>query len=66
MAKQQFPGLKSGSGLLSKVIVGALALAVLVLVVKYPSDAASWAQGVGSVAADTIDGLVTFFRGLGN
>lgn len=31
MAKQQFPGLKAGSGLLAKLIVGAVVLALLIL-----------------------------------
>ncbi|MFF0145974.1 hypothetical protein ATK36_0461 [Amycolatopsis sulphurea] len=66
MAKQQFPGLKVGSGRLSKLILGAVVLALLVLVVKYPGDAASWAKGVGSTVADGIDGIVTFFRSIGD
>ncbi|MFE0022364.1 hypothetical protein [Amycolatopsis sp. NPDC059021] len=67
MAKQNpFPGMKTGGGILSKLIGAAVVLALLVLVVKYPGDAASWAKGIGSTVADGIDGIVTFFRKVGN
>ena len=64
MAKQAFPGVASG-GVLRKVVGLAVAVALLVLVVKYPADAASWAKaGIGGVG-DVIDGLVSFFRSIG-
>ena len=66
MAKQQFPGLKTGGSVLSKLIGTAVVVALVVLVVRYPGDVASWVKGLGTAAADGIDGLVTFFREVGN
>ncbi|MEV0065375.1 hypothetical protein [Amycolatopsis sp. NPDC050768] len=64
MAKNSFPGLKTGSSPLAKLISTVVVLALLVLVVKYPSDAASAVHGAASVGSDAIDGVVSFFRGL--
>ncbi|RZQ64365.1 hypothetical protein [Amycolatopsis suaedae] len=66
MAKQKIPGLETSRGILSKLIGVAVLIALVVLVVKYPSDAASWAKGIGSTVADGIDGFVAFFRGIGS
>jgi hypothetical protein len=64
MAKNVIPGVTTGGGMLSKVIGTAVVLAVLVIVVKHPTDAASFAKAlVGGVGA-VIDGLVSFFRSL--
>lgn len=60
MAKNAFPGMKTGGGVMSKVVGTLVLIAVLVTVVKYPADAASWVRGLGTV----IDGLVTFIRAL--
>ncbi|QWF79768.1 hypothetical protein [Amycolatopsis sp. CA-230715] len=65
MAKNTIPGLKTGGGLLAKLIGAAVVIALLVLVVKYPGDAAGFAKGLGGMVSDAIGGIVRFFRGLG-
>ncbi|MFB9690073.1 hypothetical protein [Amycolatopsis plumensis] len=67
MAKNHgIPGLKTSSGVLPKLIGTAIAIALLALVVKYPADAATWAKNLAGMAGDVIDGLVSFFRQIGN
>ncbi|MFF4592453.1 hypothetical protein [Amycolatopsis sp. NPDC001319] len=66
MAKNIIPGMKTGGGALRKVIGAAVAIALVVLVVRYPADTATWAKNAAAVAGDAIDGLVTFLRNLGN
>lgn len=60
MAKSPYPMMKSGGGLLSKVVGTLVLIAVLVVIIKYPADAARWVRGLGTV----IDGLVSFIRAL--
>ncbi|HKS48771.1 MAG TPA: hypothetical protein VJT49_27415 [Amycolatopsis sp.] len=60
MAKNPYPMMNGGGGLMSKVIGTLVLIAILVLVIKYPADAARWVHGLGSV----IDGVVNFFRAL--
>jgi hypothetical protein len=60
MAKNLYPGMKTGGGLVPKVVGGLVLIALITLVIKYPADAARWVHGLGAV----IDGLVTFFRAL--
>lgn len=64
MARNVIPGLKTGGGVLSKVIGTAVVLAILVIVVKHPTDAASFAKTLFSVLGAIIDGFVNFFRSL--
>lgn len=64
MARNVIPGLKTGGGMLSKVIGTAVVLAILVMVVKHPTDAASFAKTIFSGLGAVIDGLVSFFRSL--
>ncbi|WP_431901284.1 hypothetical protein [Amycolatopsis thermoflava] len=64
MAKQTFPGLKTGSGLLPKVATALVVLALLAIVVKHPADAATWAKSLGSGIGAIIDGIATFVRQL--
>ncbi|HYQ66176.1 hypothetical protein [Actinophytocola sp.] len=66
MAKQTFPQLKQGGGILRKVIGSALLVAVLVLVVRYPADAASGVKAAWAAAGSLVDGLVTFLRSVGS
>lgn len=64
MARNVIPGLKTGGGMLSKVIGTAVVLAILVIVVKHPTDAATFAKTIFSVLGTVIDGFVSFFRSL--
>jgi hypothetical protein len=66
MAKTTIPGMKTGSGPLSKLIVTAVVIAMLVLVIKYPSDAASFTKSLFSGIGYVIDGIVSFLRAVGN
>lgn len=52
----------NGGGTVRKLVGVAAAIAVAVIVVKYPNDAAdmvTWLVGVGT---DIVNGLVTFIR----
>jgi hypothetical protein len=60
MAKNAIPGFKTGGGALSKVVGTAIVLAVLVIVVKHPSDAADFVKTVFG----WIDQIATFLREL--
>ncbi|WAL65953.1 hypothetical protein ORV05_34735 [Amycolatopsis cynarae] len=60
MAKNPYPVMNTGGGLLPKLLGLLTLIAVVVLVIKYPTDAARWVRGLGTV----IDGLVAFFRAL--
>jgi hypothetical protein len=62
MARNVIPGLKTGGGVMSKVIGTAVVLAILVIVVKHPTDAANFAKTIFSGLGAVIDGLVSFFR----
>jgi hypothetical protein len=64
MARNVIPGMKTGGGMMSKVIGTAVVLAILVIVVKHPSDAANFAKTVFSGLGAVIDGLVSFLRSL--
>jgi hypothetical protein len=46
------------------VIGFAVLAAVLMLVIKHPTDAADWVRGIGHVVGSTLDGLSTFFQRL--
>jgi hypothetical protein len=61
MAKNAIPGLKTGGGVMSKVIGTVVVLAILVIVVKHPSDAANFVKAVFG----WIDQVATFLRELG-
>jgi len=64
MARNVIPGMKTGSGMMSKVIGIAVVLAILVIVVKHPTDAASFAKTLFSGLGAVVDGFVSFFRSL--
>lgn len=59
MAKQTFPGYKTGGGVLSKVIGSAVVLLLLVIVVEHPAAAANCVRVV-------MDGLMSFIRQVGS
>ncbi|MDT7803732.1 MAG: hypothetical protein QOI78_7165 [Actinomycetota bacterium] len=64
MAKNNFPMMKSGGGLLGKAVGLVVTLAIIVLIVKYPADSAGWASGAAHGVGAVIDGVVTFLRAL--
>lgn len=53
-----------GSGLLPKVLGALIALALLVFVVKHPTDAANWAKAIAAGIGSIIDGIAAFTRQL--
>ncbi len=59
MAKSPFP-MKTGSGLLPKVVGTLIAAAVLTLVIKHPANAAAFVTGLFHLAAQAVDGISTF------
>jgi hypothetical protein len=58
--------MKTGNGLVSKLIGVIVTVALLMLVVKYPGDAAGWVTGAVHLLGNIISGLVAFFRQLGH
>lgn len=62
MARNQFPMMRSGGGIVSKLVGLGVLAAVLTLIVKYPGDAAGWLSGGLDAAGDVIDGIVNFLR----
>ena len=46
MARNAIPGMKTGGGVMSKLVGTAMVLAILVIVVKHPSDAADFVKTV--------------------
>lgn len=61
MAKNSV-SLPTGKSVLPKLIGFAVALALLVIVVKHPGDAASWVKALAVGAGDVIDGIASFIR----
>ena len=55
----------SDSGLLRKVVGAAVAVTIVVIVVKHPADAASAATSAAGFVGGVIDGLWSFVRQLG-
>lgn len=64
MAKQAIPGLQTGGGIMPKLIGWAVTIAVLVLIVKHPADAAVWVKGAFELFMALVGGLALFFQGL--
>jgi hypothetical protein len=62
MARNSIPGMNIGGGVMSKVVGTAVVLAILVIVVKHPSDAADFVKTVFG----WIDQIATFLRELGS
>ncbi len=62
MARNSIPGINAGGGVMSKVVNTAVVLAILVIVVKHPSDAADFVKTVFG----WIDQIATFLRELSN
>jgi hypothetical protein len=66
VAKQMFPQLKSGGGLLRKLVLVAVLVVVVVLVVQHPDQAADFVKAVWRGAGAVVDSLVTFVHSLGS
>jgi hypothetical protein len=64
MARNQFPMMKSGGGIVSKLISFGVLITIGVLVVKYPADSASWVTGAVHGVGAVIEGFVNFVRAL--
>jgi hypothetical protein len=64
MAKSTFPGIKSGPGLLTKVIGTLVALGILFLIIKHPSEAAGMATNLVAFVGAAVDGFASFFQHL--
>lgn len=62
MSKQAIPGIKTGGGALPKVIGFVVLIALAVIVVKHPADAATWVKDGFSALGSVIDGVVSFIR----
>ncbi|RBM22420.1 hypothetical protein DI005_06560 [Prauserella sp. PE36] len=52
----------NGGGTLKKLVGIAIAVALLVIVVKFPSDAANWVQELWKFGEGVITGIVSFLR----
>lgn len=65
MSKNPF-NIKTGGGVLKKVIVVLVALAVLALVIKHPHDAAGMVNTATDKGGGLVDSVAEFFRDLGN
>jgi hypothetical protein len=63
MAKTQMP-LPTGGKILPKLISAFVGVALLVIVVKHPSDAATVLKAAGGALGSLIEGLWTFVRHL--
>lgn len=64
MAKTHMP-LPTGGKTLPKLISALVGVALLVIVVKHPSEAATMLKAAGGVLGDVIEGLWTFVQQLG-
>lgn len=63
MSKKNAIPMPTSSGSVLPKLVGALVVAaLLVIVVKHPSDAADWTKQLFGLAGDAVDGIVSFIR----
>lgn len=65
MPRNMMP-MKTGNGPAAKIITALVGLALLMLVIRYPSDAAHWVTGGVHLLTNIVTGLVAFFRQLGH
>jgi uncharacterized membrane protein YdcZ (DUF606 family) len=54
------------SGILPKLVGGLVIVALLVIVVKHPGEAAEWAKQILNWLGGVLDGLVSFFQQVGS
>lgn len=60
------PFIKSGGGIVKKLVMIVIVLAVLALVIKHPLDAAGMVNSATDKGGGVIDSVAQFFRDLGN
>jgi hypothetical protein len=65
MARKNLMPAPTRGGVLPKVIGSLVAMAVLVMVVKHPSEAATCAKALISGVGTIIDGIASFVRQVG-
>lgn len=63
MPKNLLPA-KNG-GIVGKLVWLIVGLAVLMLVIRYPGDVATWVKEAVHLLTSTVNGVVAFFRQLG-
>ncbi|MGW4829747.1 hypothetical protein ACWEOG_19345 [Amycolatopsis japonica] len=57
---------KTGGGILKKLVIAAVVLAIIVMVIKAPGESAGVATDALDGGSDVIDSLITFFRSIRN
>lgn len=62
MSKKNVMPMPTGGGLLPKLIGSAVLVALVVVVVKYPTDAASAVEGLISIGESVVDGIARFLH----
>lgn len=65
MAKSQIPMPTGGSGIMPKLVSTVIGLAMLVLIVKQPTVAASLITGAAAKLGSVVEGTATFLQALG-
>jgi hypothetical protein len=58
--------MKNGSGIVTKLVWLIVGLAFLLLVIRYPGDVAGWVKDAVHLMTSIVNGIVAFFRQLGN
>ncbi|RSN32215.1 hypothetical protein DL990_20055 [Amycolatopsis sp. WAC 01416] len=66
MAKNSFPDFKTSVGILKKLAIALVVIAVIVMVLKSPGEAAGVVNDARDSGEGVVDSLITFFRGLRN
>lgn len=64
MARNQMPMMRTGGGVLGKLVGAVVTIAILAFVVKHPSDAAQWVSGAANLLGNVVDGLAAFLSHL--
>lgn len=62
MAKNSFPVMSPGRSITSKAVTALVMVALAVIVVRYPTDAAHFVASLLHLAGNVISGFVTFMR----
>lgn len=62
MSKKSMMPIPSGSRILPKLVGAAVVIALLLVVVQHPTDAANWVQALVNGGEAIVDGIATFFH----